>query len=78
MAPQGFAPSGNKPTKDSWPNKVRVFIHTGEVSGDLQGGLLTSALYRQAKAKRHRPPGAGRWRGHRMEEAGADDHLQHR
>ena len=26
----------------------RVFIHTGEVSGDLQGGLLTAALYRQA------------------------------
>ena len=26
-----------------------VFIHTGEVSGDLQGGLLAEALYRQAK-----------------------------
>ena len=26
-----------------------VFIHTGEVSGDLQGGLLAEALYRQAE-----------------------------
>lgn len=28
----------------------RVFISTGEVSGDLQGALLVEALYRQAKA----------------------------
>ena len=27
---------------------VQIFIHTGEVSGDLQGGLLVSALKRQA------------------------------
>ena len=27
---------------------VRVLISTGEVSGDLQGGLLVEALYRQA------------------------------
>ena len=26
-----------------------IFIHTGEVSGDLQGGLLAEALYRQAE-----------------------------
>ena len=26
-----------------------VFISTGEVSGDLQGGLLVEALYQQAQ-----------------------------
>lgn len=32
--------------------KVRIFISTGEVSGDLQGALLVTALFRQAaKAK---------------------------
>ena len=31
-----------------------IFIHTGEVSGDLQGALLAEALYRQAK-QRHLP-----------------------
>jgi lipid-A-disaccharide synthase len=31
--------------------RFRLFIHTGEVSGDLQGGLLTSALYRQAQQR---------------------------
>ncbi len=36
------------PTKSrSW----RVFISTGEVSGDLQGSLLIDALYRQASAR---------------------------
>jgi len=30
---------------------AKVFISTGEVSGDLQGALLVEALYRQAKAK---------------------------
>ncbi|NBD15953.1 MAG: lipid-A-disaccharide synthase [Cyanobacteria bacterium] len=29
----------------------KVFISTGEVSGDLQGALLVEALYRQAKTK---------------------------
>jgi lipid-A-disaccharide synthase len=29
-------------------NKVRIFISTGDVSGDLQGALLVKALYRQA------------------------------
>lgn len=28
---------------------MRIFISTGEVSGDLQGGMLVEALYRQAK-----------------------------
>ncbi len=32
------------------PN-LRVFISTGEVSGDLQGSLLIEALYRQAQLK---------------------------
>ncbi len=27
---------------------IRIFVSTGEVSGDLQGGLLIEALYRQA------------------------------
>lgn len=30
---------------------LKIFIHTGEVSGDLQGGLLVSALKRQAKKR---------------------------
>ena len=30
---------------------ARVFISTGEVSGDLQGSLLVEALYRQAQAR---------------------------
>ncbi len=34
------------PTK----TKVRIFISTGEVSGDLQGALLVTALQRQAQA----------------------------
>jgi lipid-A-disaccharide synthase len=48
----------------------RVFIHTGEVSGDLQGGLLTRALYRQAQQRGLdlQVIGIG---GQRMEEAGA-------
>lgn len=29
----------------------RIFIHTGEVSGDLQGGLLAKALYHQANCQ---------------------------
>ncbi|WP_373480272.1 lipid-A-disaccharide synthase [Geminocystis sp.] len=28
---------------------MRIFVSTGEVSGDLQGGLLVEALYRQGK-----------------------------
>ena len=32
--------------------KKRIFISTGEVSGDLQGALLVEALYRQAKKMR--------------------------
>ncbi len=48
----------------------RLFIHTGEVSGDLQGGLLTRALYRQAQQRGLdlQVIGIG---GQRMEEAGA-------
>lgn len=30
---------------------MRIFISTGEVSGDLQGGMLVEALYRQAAAQ---------------------------
>lgn len=30
---------------------IQVFIHTGEVSGDLQGGLLVQALKRQASKR---------------------------
>lgn len=51
-------------------NSAQIFIHTGEVSGDLQGGLLVSALHRQA-AKRGidlSVVGAG---GHNMAAAGA-------
>ena len=50
---------------------VNIFIHTGEVSGDLQGGLLIEALHRQAE-KRGLDltiTGVG---GHRMEAAGAN------
>lgn len=49
----------------------RVFIHTGEVSGDLQGGLLTEALYRQAERRgvSLQVVGVG---GPRMQAAGAD------
>ena len=50
---------------------TQVFIHTGEVSGDLQGGLLVSALYRQAEKRGLdiQVLGVG---GHCMEEAGAN------
>lgn len=35
----------------SIPNRpIRIFISTGEVSGDLQGSLLITALHRQAEA----------------------------
>ncbi|MEM9090548.1 MAG: lipid-A-disaccharide synthase [Cyanobacteria bacterium P01_F01_bin.53] len=49
----------------------QIFIHTGEVSGDLQGGLLASALYRQAEKRglSINIVGVG---GHRMEFAGVD------
>lgn len=49
---------------------IQIFIHTGEVSGDLQGGLLVSALYRQAEKRGLDITvlGVG---GHCMEEAGA-------
>jgi lipid-A-disaccharide synthase len=51
--------------------RFRLFIHTGEVSGDLQGGLLTSALYRQAQQRGIdlQVIGIG---GQRMEDAGAN------
>lgn len=50
---------------------TQIFIHTGEVSGDLQGGLLVSALYRQAEKRGLdiQVLGVG---GHCMEEAGAN------
>ncbi|NEP61651.1 MAG: lipid-A-disaccharide synthase [Symploca sp. SIO2G7] len=38
--------NAHSPAGSSGP--VRIFIHTGEVSGDMQGGLLVEALMRQA------------------------------
>ena len=31
------------------PSPIKIFISTGEVSGDLQGAMLVEALYRQAQ-----------------------------
>ena len=50
---------------------VRVLISTGEVSGDLQGGLLVSALHRQA-AVRGVPLEVMALGGARMQAAGAE------
>lgn len=47
-----------------------VFISTGEVSGDLQGGLLVSALYEQAQAQSFPLTVVGLG-GERMAQAGA-------
>lgn len=49
---------------------AQIFIHTGEVSGDLQGSLLIEALYRQAQAQNRAIAitGVG---GQRMQAAGA-------
>ncbi|MEL6855546.1 MAG: lipid-A-disaccharide synthase [Cyanobacteria bacterium J06631_12] len=49
---------------------MRIFIHTGEVSGDLQGGLLVSALMRQA-GKRGLDVEVTGVGGHKMAAAGA-------
>ncbi|MEM9161719.1 MAG: lipid-A-disaccharide synthase [Cyanobacteria bacterium P01_F01_bin.4] len=49
---------------------VRVFIHTGEVSGDLQGGLLVEALKREA-AHRGWKLDISAMGGDRMAQAGA-------
>lgn len=51
-------------------NPQKLFIHTGEVSGDLQGGLLVKALCRQAQKRKVaiEITGVG---GHQMEKAGA-------
>jgi len=51
-------------------NIVQIFIHTGEVSGDLQGSLLIEALHRQAKAQ-NIPLDIVGVGGARMEAAGA-------
>ncbi|AFZ44642.1 lipid-A-disaccharide synthase [Halothece sp. PCC 7418] len=48
----------------------RVFISTGEVSGDLQGALLVEALYRQAQAE-ELPLEVFALGGERMAKAGA-------
>ena len=50
---------------------VRVLISTGEVSGDLQGGLLVEALYRQA-ALRGLSLEVMALGGQRMQAAGAE------
>lgn len=52
-------------------NNAQIFIHTGEVSGDLQGGLLAEALVRQAATRgiSLTMTGVG---GHRMEAAGVN------
>ena len=50
---------------------VRVLISTGEVSGDLQGGLLVEALQRQAAA-RNLPLEVMALGGPRMQAAGAE------
>jgi len=49
---------------------MRLFISTGEVSGDLQGGLLVKALFRQAE-KLNIPMEIEGLGGKRMAEAGA-------
>ena len=50
---------------------MRIFIHTGEVSGDLQGGMLAKSLYEQAAQRgiELEVVGVG---GTRMEEAGVE------
>ena len=50
---------------------VRVFVHTGEVSGDMQGGLLIEALRRQA-AERDMAVEISAMGGNRMAAAGAN------
>jgi lipid-A-disaccharide synthase len=50
---------------------VRLLVSTGEVSGDLQGGLLIEALHRQAR-KRALPLEVMALGGRRMEAAGAE------
>ncbi len=49
---------------------VRLLISTGEVSGDLQGGLLIEALHQEADS-RHLPLEIAALGGERMERAGA-------
>ncbi|MEL7050404.1 MAG: lipid-A-disaccharide synthase [Cyanobacteria bacterium J06559_1] len=49
---------------------IQIFIHTGEVSGDLQGGLLIEALKRQAQ-KRSLEIDITAVGGQRMDDAGA-------
>ncbi len=50
---------------------MQIFISTGEVSGDLQGGMLVSALYQQAQLRglELNITGLG---GQKMQTAGAD------
>lgn len=44
----GESVESNSPLHPSIPASLRIFISTGEVSGDLQGALLIEALKRQA------------------------------
>jgi lipid-A-disaccharide synthase len=52
------------------PAAIHIFIHTGEVSGDLQGALLVEALYRQAEQQGYRLT-ISAMGGERMAKAGA-------
>jgi lipid-A-disaccharide synthase len=58
-------------SKGAGKSNKKIFLHTGEVSGDLQGGLLVEALNRQAKKRdiSIEITGVG---GHQMKAAGVN------
>ncbi|MEL7350468.1 MAG: lipid-A-disaccharide synthase [Cyanobacteria bacterium P01_A01_bin.116] len=69
MAPDTSA--SDMPASDTPAKTFQIFIHTGEVSGDLQGGLLAMALQKQAEKRGFSIAltGVG---GSRMQEAGVE------